>query len=166
LQPKSISYLGLSITASLWLAAIVFSARVSLDARAQAPAPSVADEAGAALFVKMCSECHDSKRIVSQRRTSADWEDTLRKMIEEGAEGTAKDFETVFGYLVRTYGKVFINTAKADEIKAVLGLTAAEADAVVSYRTSNGAFADIEAVKKVPAIDVKKVDEHKEALAF
>lgn len=141
-------------------------ARVSLEARVQAPAQSASDEAGAALFVKMCSECHDSKRIVSQRRTSADWEDTLRKMIEEGAEGTEKDFEAVFGYLVRNYGKVFINSAKAAEIKSVLGLTTAEADAVVAYRTANGAFTDIEAVKKVPSIDVKKVDEHKEALAF
>jgi len=114
----------------------------------------------------MCSDCHDSKRIVAKRRTSSEWETTLKAMIDEGAVGTAKDFEGVFSYLVHTYGKVFINTAPSAEIRTVLGLSMAEADAVVAYRTAKGAFTDIEAVKKVPGIDVKKIDELADALAF
>ena len=114
----------------------------------------------------MCSDCHDSKRIVARRRTSFEWENTLKEMIMEGAIGTEKDFEGVFNYLVRTFGKVFINTAKSPEIRAVLGITTEQADSIVAYRTANGPFADIEAVKKVPGIEGKKIDELADALAF
>jgi competence ComEA-like helix-hairpin-helix protein len=48
----------------------------------------------------------------------------------------------------------------------VLGVSAEQADAVVAYRTANGPFADIEAVKKVPGIDARKLDELAEAVAF
>jgi competence protein ComEA len=165
LNTKSFSSVGLSVAACALAATVALTARVTVEARPQAPA-TAADDPGAALFVKMCSDCHDSKRVVSQRRTTAEWEDTLRKMIEEGAEGSEKDFEGVFNYLVRNYGKVFINSGKATEIKNALGLTDADAQAIVAYRTANGPFADFDGVKKVPSIDVKKLDEHKEAVAF
>ena len=41
-----------------------------------------------------------------------------------------------------------------------------EAQAIVAYRKANGSFQDFEAVKRVPDIDVKKLDEHKDAVAF
>jgi competence ComEA-like helix-hairpin-helix protein len=151
---------------ALAAAITVSSSRVSASERGQNGAARPSDEEGPALYARMCSDCHDSKRIVAKRRTSSEWETTLKAMIDEGAVGTAKDFEGVFNYLVHTYGKVFINTAPSAEIRAVLGLSAAEADAVVAYRTAKGAFADIEAVKKVPGIDVKKIDELTDALAF
>jgi len=152
-------------TITLGCAIALSSSRVSAGERRQngAGAP---DEEGPALFARMCSDCHDSKRIVAKRRTSSEWETTLKAMIDEGAVGTAKDFEAVFNYLVHTYGKVFINTAPSAEIRAVLGISSAEADAVVAYRKANGAFADIEAIKKVPGIDAKKIDNLADALAF
>ena len=102
----------------------------------------------------------------AMRRTSADWEDTLKKMIEKGATGSDKEFEAVFDYLLRYYGKVYINTAKPDEITKILGLSAKDANAIVAYRKDHGPFADFEAIKKVPEIDVKKLDERKDAVAF
>jgi len=99
-------------------------------------------------------------------KTKAEWEDVLTKMIEKGATGSEKELEAVFDYLVRSYGKVFINTAKADEIAAVLSLSPKDAEAIVAFRTANGKFADFDAVRKVPNIDVKKLDEHKDAVAF
>ena len=88
------------------------------------------------------------------------------EMIEKGATGSAKDFETVFSYLLRHYGKVFVNNAAPDEIMMVLGLSQKDADAIVSYRKSNGSFADFDAIKKVPDIDVKTLEQHKDAVAF
>jgi competence ComEA-like helix-hairpin-helix protein len=114
----------------------------------------------------MCNECHDADRIISPRRTKADWEDILTKMIEKGAVGSDKDFETVFEYLLRTYGMADINRAPADEIAAVLTVTAKDAEAIVAFRKANGAFKDLEALKKVPNIDVKLLDEHKAAIVF
>ena len=154
--------------AATTLAAVTILSSSTASARplGQNAAPAPSDDEGPALFTRMCSECHDAKRIVSRRRTSAEWETTLKSMIEEGAEGTEKDFEGVFNYLVRSVGKVFVNTAKSTEIGAVLGIPAGQADAIVAYRTASGPFADIESVKKVPGIDAKKLDDLAEALAF
>jgi len=40
-------------------------------------------------------------------------------------------------YLQRTFGKVYINSAKADENVAVLTLSQKDADAIVAYRVAN-----------------------------
>jgi len=123
-------------------------------------------EPSAALFTRMCSDCHDSDRVVSQRRTQTEWEDVINKMIEKGAVGTDKEFESVFAYLLLNYGRTYINKATSDEITKILGLSKKDADAIVAYRTAKGPFADLDAVKKVPDIDLKKLEEHKEAVAF
>src|SRR5262249_31781494 len=120
----------------------------------------------AARFADMCRTCHDSTRITDVRRTKAEWEDVLNKMIEKGAAGSDDDFKAVFGYLRRQYGKVFINAAAADEITTTLGLSSKDAEAILAYRKTNGPFQDLEALKKVPEIDVKALDAHKDAIAF
>jgi competence ComEA-like helix-hairpin-helix protein len=129
-------------------------------------APAVADDPAVGVFTETCGKCHDAARIVAMRRTSAEWEDIIKKMIEKGAPGTEKDFETVFDYLLRHYGKVNINAAPPSEIVTILGLSEKDAKGIVAYRESKGPFADFEALKKVPEIDLKKLDEHKDAVAF
>ena len=118
------------------------------------------------MFTRLCSDCHDAERVVTMRRTPTDWEDVIKKMIEKGAGGTEKELDTVYNFLIRNYGKVYINTAKAAEIATILGLSSRDADAIVAYRTANGKFADFDAVRKVPGIDVKKLDERRDAVAF
>jgi len=132
---------------------------------AQAP-PAAADDPAAGVFAETCGKCHDAARIVAMRRTSAEWEEIIKKMIEKGAPGTEKDFETVFDYLLRHHGKVNINVAPPSEIVTILGLSEKDAKGIVSYRESKGPFADFEALKKVPEIDLKKLDERKDAVAF
>ena len=153
------------MAASVWLASTLIAATPPSPSQTQEPAKA-AEDPGAALMTRMCSDCHEASRVTAMRRTRPDWEDVINKMIEKGATGSEKEFEGVFNYLVRAYGKVFINAAKADEIAAVLSLSKTDADAIVSYRTTNGKFADFDAIKKVPGIDVKKLDEHKDAVAF
>jgi DNA uptake protein ComE-like DNA-binding protein len=87
-------------------------------------------------------------------------------MIDKGATGSEQEFETVFDLLVRTYGKVYVNSAKADELVQAVGLTRHDADAIVAYRTAHGAFADFAAVEKVPEIDAAALAAHREAVAF
>src|SRR5437868_14723888 len=58
------------------------------------------------LFARMCSDCHDSDRVVSQRRSRTEWEEVINKMLEKGATGTEAEFNKVFEYLQRNYGKV------------------------------------------------------------
>jgi len=131
----------------------------------QQPA-GTAEDPDAELFSQMCSRCHDGARITAMRRTKSEWEQVLTKMITMGATGSEDDFQAVFGYLRRHYGKVFINSATSDEITATLRLSSKDADAVIAFRKANGNFQDFDAVKKVPDIDVKTLEEHKDAVAF
>ena len=124
------------------------------------------DEQAAGLFVRMCNECHDTGRISSTRRTRTDWENQIGQMVEKGAKGTDKEIETLIGYLLRTFGKVYINSAQADEIVAVLTLSQKDADAIVAYRAANGKFVDFDALKKVPGIDMKKLETRQDAVGF
>src|SRR4029450_5681831 len=125
-----------------------------------------ADDPAHELFIQTCNRCHDAARITALRRTKTEWEEVINKMIERGATGSEDDFMTVFGYLRRHYGKVYINTAPAEEITTTLGLTNKDADAIVTFRKANGNFVDLDAVKKVPNIDVKIIEDHKDAVAF
>lgn len=154
-----------TLLASTFFAASPIAQTPAAPPAQQAPAAGAPDP-GAALFARMCSDCHDSDRIVGMRRTKTDWEDVINKMIEKGATGSEKDFEGVFAYLLRNYGKVYINTAVADEIATITGLSKKDAEAIVTYRKANGPFADFDAIKKVPDIDVKVLDAHKDAVAF
>jgi competence protein ComEA len=148
------------------VASTFLSAAPAQQAGAPPSSSTTTDDPAAAVFAQTCAKCHEVARITAMRRTSAEWEDVIKKMIEKGAPGSEKDFETVYDYLLRNYGKVFINGAPAGEIGTILGLSEKDAKAIVAYRESKGPFADFDAVKKVPDIDVKKLDEHKDAVAF
>jgi competence ComEA-like helix-hairpin-helix protein len=114
----------------------------------------------------MCNTCHDTSRVFDRRRTKEEWQNVLLKMIELGAAGGESDFETILAYLCLVQGQVYINHAPAPEIAMTLGLASKDADAIVAYRTKVGPFANIDALKKVPDIDVKKVDAHRDAILF
>jgi competence ComEA-like helix-hairpin-helix protein len=156
----------LGIAASALLISTLFAATARSQSAAQPPSGSAADDQGAALLVRMCNDCHDSTRIVEKRRTKADWQDVLTKMIENGAAGESREFEILFAYLCRNHGEVRINDAPPDEIAMTVGLSKKDADAVVAYRNANGAFSDFESVKKVPDIDLKALEAHKDAVVF
>src|SRR5262245_30285629 len=93
-----------------------------------------ADDPANELFMQTCNRCHDAARITALRRTKTEWEEVINKMIERGATGSEEDFMTVFGFLRRHYGKVYINTAPTEEITTTLGLTNKDADAIVAFR--------------------------------
>jgi competence ComEA-like helix-hairpin-helix protein len=152
--------------ASVLLASALLAAAPLRPSAGRQPPVGAADDQGAVLLSQMCSECHDVARIVSHRQTKAGWQDAINQMIEKGASGTGTDFQRVFEYLVLDYGTVYVNSAPPDEIAMALGLSTKDAEALVAYRKANGPFPDVEAVRKVPGIDVKKLDEHKDAIAF
>ena len=169
-MPKLTSCLTATATGAL-LAATVLAATASSHAAVtasgqQASAQSAADDPSAELFAQTCNRCHDGARITAIRRTKIEWEEVINKMIERGATASEEDFQNVFGFLRRHYGKVYINTATPDEITTSLALSAKDADAILAYRKTHGSFQDFDAVKKVPDIDVKTLEEHKDAVAF
>ena len=149
---------------STWRAAALVTATPAHAVRPQSPAYD--DKKAADLWGQICGDCHDADRIVSKRRTKMEWQDIINQMIDKGAAGTGDDFEAVYGFLQRHYGKVYVNTAPSAEIATVLGLSSTDADNLVAYRKTNGPFADLDALKKVPGIDTKQLDDHKDAVAF
>lgn len=161
--PFTLGFAACALVASTLMAAAPLG---QTPAQQAPPGPTSADDPGAALFGQMCIKCHDAARITAMRRTGTEWEEVLTKMIEKGATGTEKEFETVYGYVLRNFGKLYINAARPDEIAMVLGVSDKEAQALVEYRKANGPFADFDAVKKVPGIDLKKLDQQKDAIAF
>jgi competence ComEA-like helix-hairpin-helix protein len=162
---KTVS-LSIAMAAGALIASTLMAAAPSGQSAAQQPSAAAADDPAAELFSQTCGQCHDAERITATRRTKSEWQEVLTKMIETGATGSEEDFKRVFAFLRRHYGKVYINAATVDEITTTLGLSTKEADAIVAYRKVNGAFKDFEAVKKVPDVDLKTLEAHKDALVF
>lgn len=124
------------------------------------------DDKDAAVYLRLCSTCHDSARVLANRRTRTQWEEVIQKMVERGAQGTEDEFYVVQEYLLRVSGRVNVNRAVAQDIAVVLGITEKDADAIVAYRKANGDFVDFDALCKIPGIDVEKLTQAREAVSF
>ena len=68
-------------------------------------AQDLPDGAGKDLVMNVCSQCHDLARITSQKRTKAEWNDTVDKMAARGAKASDEEFETIVTYLTKNFGK-------------------------------------------------------------
>jgi len=115
---------------------------------------------------RVCIACHPFENIVKTRRTVREWNDQVTVMKGRGAPGTDPDFATVKKYLTRYYGIVRVNSAAAEELTSVLGLSPKAANAVVEYRTAHGRIPDLETFLKIDGVDKAKVEEQPEALRF
>jgi competence protein ComEA len=148
---------------NIWFTCALGAILFDLPCRAQTELP---DGAGKSTVEKLCGNCHGLATIVGLRRTKAGWQTSVDDMAARGATGTDEEFDTVVEYLVRYLGKVNVNTASSKELQEVVDISAKEADAIVKYRTANGAFKDLDALEKVPDIDAKKLAERKDRIAF
>jgi competence protein ComEA len=84
-----------------------------------------------------------------------------------GAVGTDDEFTAILDYLVKNFpSPVNVNKATAEQLESGLGLSTAEAEAVIQYREKNGDFKSIDDLKKVPDLDAGKLDAKKARLAF
>jgi len=115
---------------------------------------------------KVCGACHALGRVTASRRSRAQWEETTDKMINLGAKGTEEEFTAILDYLVRQYGRVNVNTATADEIAEVVGLSEKEAEVIVKYRKEKGKFDSFEALSKAPGVAVEKLEKSRDAISF
>ena len=131
------------------------------------------------LVIRMCSKCHGLESVVRKRMTAERWEDVVDDMVSRGAKGTDDEVDQVIDYLVENFGtdqahsdvgaaasKVHINQAGAKDLAAALEISSEDADAIVRYREKNGNFKDWDQVRKVPGIDLKKLEEHKDRVEF
>jgi competence protein ComEA len=129
------------------------------------------DGPGKAETEKICSQCHDLERSISQHQDRAGWETTVQKMVAAGAKATDTEVEAVVNYLATHFAaervsRINVNKARAIELEAGLSLKRSEASAIVAYRTKNGPFHSIEDLKNVPGIDPAKIESQKDRLTF
>ena len=120
---------------------------------------------------KICSDCHELARSVSLRQDRDGWKTTINKMISLGAQGSEQEFAAVLEYLSSHYAAealppLNVNKAKAIDFETRLSLRRSQAAAIIDYRMKRGAFRSIDDLKKVPGVDVTKIEAKKEILVF
>jgi competence protein ComEA len=146
----------LSISAALFAAAVF----------AQLP-----DGPGKAETQKLCSQCHELDQSVSLRQDRTGWQQTINKMVDLGAKASDAEIASVLDYLSSHYPadevpRINVNKCRAIDLESGLSLRRSQAAAVIEYREKNGPFHSIEDLKKVPGIDVAKIESKKDRLIF
>lgn len=122
---------------------------------------------GRAVVERVCSQCHSANRIATLHQDKQAWENTISKMAEMGAQGSQEDFYTILAYATKNFGPlVNVNTATVGVLESRLGLTKAEADALIQYRSKNGDFKTLDDLRKVPGLDFKKIEAKKSSIVF
>jgi competence ComEA-like helix-hairpin-helix protein len=146
-----------------WVLLVIFTVSILIAAQDDGlPAGKGKD-----VLVRMCTTCHGVDQVTANRYSRKLWANVVDDMVSRGAEGSDQDIEAVVSYLSRNFGqKVEINAATAKELQTGLSLTAAEAEAVVKYRTDSGKFKTFEELSKVPGIRAAVLEEQQKNIVF
>jgi cytochrome c5 len=59
---------------------------------------------GATLLQTRCTACHSLDRVTQAKKTSAQWDQTVTRMISQGAQLTDAEKQVLVEYLAKTYG--------------------------------------------------------------
>jgi mono/diheme cytochrome c family protein len=73
----------------------------------QAEEPETAPEEkadGEALLQERCTSCHGLDRTTSATKTREEWEKTVTRMVQKGAELNEQEMSILIDYLAETYG--------------------------------------------------------------
>ena len=121
--------------------------------------------------VKYCGDCHSVEQAVSLRQGPEEWKATLEKMTGMGAKIPDSSYQSILGYLTSHFGAdaplpIRVNKASAVDLESLLLLKRSEARAIIDYRTAHGDFKSIDDLRKVPALDFKKIEAKKDLLVF
>jgi competence protein ComEA len=121
-------------------------------------AQDIPEGAGKATVEKTCTACHDLGPLTQMNGSADIWQSVVDDMKSRGADASEADFRVIVQYLAKYLGPpVHINTDAAKDIQTNLGLTDAEAAAIVKYRTDKGNFKTWDDVTKVPGLDMSKL---------
>jgi competence protein ComEA len=152
----------------MWPVALLV-ALAGLASAADEEAKQLPEGAGKELVVRACFDCHGAGNFRKRRLDKDAWSEQVGDMVDRGAKANDQEIETIVNYLTQNFGKdskVNVNTAPMVELKAVLGLSVKDAQAIVDYRETNGKYQKLADIEKVPGIDTAKVEEQKSMIAF
>jgi competence protein ComEA len=119
----------------------------------------------------VCTQCHELERSISLRQDRAGWQATMDKMSTLGMKATDQETQAVLNYLsvhypAETVPPINVNKARAIDLESGLSLLRSQAVLIIEYRTKHGDFKSIEDLKKVPGVDVAKIEAKKDRLVF
>jgi competence protein ComEA len=153
-------------TLLLPMAVICFALSAANAVGGQASPDKLPEAPGKAVFVAVCTSCHDATLTTDSPRTIEGWVDVMYLMKDFGATATEEQWKTVTDYLVTHLALVEMNKAEAAHVQLVFGVDDAVAKEVVAYRDKQGGFKTIDDLKKAPGLDAAKIDALKERLLF
>lgn len=131
------------------------------------PDSELPDGPGKDTLIRVCSDCHSPDNVIANGQSRTGWENEITKMAGFGAQGTDEDFTAILDYLAKNFpAAVNVNKATEAQLVSGLGVTTAQAAAIVGYRKDNGDFKSIDDLKKVPELDGKQLDAMKARIAF
>lgn len=152
------------------LAAFLLHGLFAYGVRPASAQGALPDGPGKEIIQEACSVCHAVSMITEMRRSIADWKDTVEDMVSRGAPLMEGERETIIQYLAKNFGpdsaKVNINRAAAKELATALALSAKEAEEIVRVREQQGSFREWDDLKKVPGLDLQKLEAKKNRVSF
>jgi competence protein ComEA len=143
-------------------------AMLSLRASGQTKFP---DGPGKDAVLKVCGQCHPADILLGVGKSREGWAATVDDMVAKGANGTDEELQEIVAYLSKNFGKpaagkVNVNTATRKDLQEKLDFSVKEAQAIVDYREEHGSFKSLADLKKVPDLDVAKLEARKDKIAF
>ena len=121
---------------------------------------------GRETVIRICGDCHGVEKIPSPRRSRAEWQDLVEEMAGRNGVATPDDIRTIVQYVVVNFGRVNVNRASGADLVEIVQLTAAEASAIVEFRTREGDYLTLEDLRKVPKLDFARIQERKDRIGF
>jgi competence protein ComEA len=125
------------------------------------------DAPGKATFVQACGSCHSPENVIGKGYNQEGWSQVVAAMVARGAQLNGDDLTTVVRYLTDNFPpRINVNRASVDALVHRLGVTAEEAQLIVTYRLQNGNFQSMDDLKRVPGVDISKIEASNNRITF
>jgi competence protein ComEA len=146
--------------------AILSTLTAAFAAGQQREVPGFPEGPGKDTFERVCSLCHSPTHVLTKEYNKAEWTEMVVGMLV-GEEVSKPDQEAIINYLTAGYPKkVNINKAPAADLEKILEIGPAEAQAIVAYRTANGAFKTASDLEKIPGWNSAKIEAIRKRIQF
>ena len=126
---------------------------------------------GKKIIQQQCSGCHPGNALGGYQKTREDWDAIVARMGQR-TTATRDELTTLADYLATNFpkvddpSKVNMNKADAKEIAERLGLSAAEAEAIVKYRDRRGIFRTWGDLLVIYGVDGTKIESLQDKMSF
>ncbi len=126
---------------------------------------------GKKIIQQQCSGCHPGSALGGYQKTREEWDDIVTRMGQR-TTATRDELTTLADYLATNFPnvddptKVNMNKASAEEMSKRLGLSAAEADAIIKYRDRRGNFRTWGDLLVIYGVDGTKIESLQDKMSF